>query len=448
MKMPRLFILLMSILVHAGAGFPSDRKAVSGREKHASWDDINVVAHGLLQLGQGLKEHVDKTKAQMRDVNTKLKAFNSTMTELQRRQQEQDEALKARGDEVEERVKMAADLVEEVKVKVEEVKKQNEDIHSRMGRLEEKVEEVLTEPSLDINDSDHSGVSFVQRVVAAQNSRIDQLVEKIKQQQDKLERQGLHLQALQSKVTHKRIKLHRRRDEERALSGEALQSTATSGLARDCHHLFLQGQRASGVYTIQPESSQPLTVLCEMTSEGGWTVIQRRQDGSLNFNQLWETYKRGFGSLNGEFWLGLENIHSLSKQGPYILQVELSDQSGQQQAARYQFQLDGEEEKFALHLKQEPSSGAQEEIMNTGASDLPFSTADRDNDLAADINCAQLLSGGWWFSSCGESNLNGRYPRRPSQLRRHQRQVMFWTSTKGQNNSLKTTVMKIAPAMI
>lgn len=95
----------------------------------------------------------------------------------------------------------------------------------------------------------------------------------------------------------------------------------------------------------------------------------------------------------GEFWLGLENIHSLSTQGQYILQVELSDQAGEQQSARYQFQLDGEEKKFAIHLVQESSSGVQEDIMNTGASGLPFSTADNDNDLAADVNCAKLLSG-------------------------------------------------------
>lgn len=36
----------------------------------------------------------------------------------------------------------------------------------------------------------------------SQNRRIDQLVEKIKQQQDKLEKQSLHLQTLQSKVSH------------------------------------------------------------------------------------------------------------------------------------------------------------------------------------------------------------------------------------------------------
>lgn len=97
---------------------------------------------------------------------------------------------------------------------------------------------------------------------------------------------------------------------------------------------------------------------------------------------------------SGEFWLGLENIHSLSKQGQYILQVELADWAGQQlPVARYRFQLDGEEKKFTLHLEDESSSGVQEKIMSTGASGLPFSTADRDNDLAADVNCAELLSG-------------------------------------------------------
>ncbi|KAK5930638.1 hypothetical protein CgunFtcFv8_026858 [Champsocephalus gunnari] len=411
MNMPLLLILLLFILVQAGDAFPTDRRA---GDKQASWDDMNMVAHGLLQLGQGLKEHVDKTKAQMRDINTKLKTFNATVAELQRRQQEQEEALKARSITEEERLE--AELSQQERT-------QNEDIHTRLDRLEQKVDEVLKEPRLDSNN--HTEVSFIQRLVAAQNRRIDQLVEKIQQQQERQEKQSLHLQTLQSKVAHKRVKSHRRRDEEMALRGEPAElRTDASGLARDCHDL----------------------VLCEMTSEGGWTVIQKRHNGSQSFNQLWESYKTGFGSLNGEFWLGLENIHSLSRQGPYILQVELSDWAGEQQHnAQYQIKLDGEEKKFALHL--ESLSGLQEKIMTTGKSGLPFSTADRDNDLSADANCAELLSGGWWFSSCGESNLNGRYARL---LRHHQsrRQGMFWTSTKGQNYSVKTTVLKMAPATL
>lgn len=147
MKMPQLVILLLTILVHAVAAFPTDRGA---QDKRASWDDVNVVAHGLLQLGQGLKEHVDKTKVQMRDINAKLKAFNGTVAELERKQQEQDEALKARSKEgEEEKEKVVAELVEEVRAKVQEGQTQSEDIHTRMDRLEERLDEMLKEPTLD-----------------------------------------------------------------------------------------------------------------------------------------------------------------------------------------------------------------------------------------------------------------------------------------------------------
>lgn len=162
MKTPQLLILLLTLLVHAGHGFPTDRER---RDKHASWDDVNVVAHGLLQLGQGLKEHVDKTKAQMRDVNGRLKVLNGTAAALERKQQEQGEALKAQSKEAEERYRLLTELAEEVKVKVGEVERHTGDITSRMDRLEE----VLTEPTLDSNDSEHQRFSFIQVRILIQN---------------------------------------------------------------------------------------------------------------------------------------------------------------------------------------------------------------------------------------------------------------------------------------
>lgn len=89
--------------------------------------------------------------------------------------------------------------------------------------------------------------------------------------------------------------------------------------------------------------------------------------------------------------MGLENIHALARQGRYLLQVELSDGQRQPDVATYSFQLAGEEEQFALRLEDE--SSPQEGILSTGATGVPFSTADRDRDSAADVNCAQLLSG-------------------------------------------------------
>ena len=41
---------------------------------------------------------------------------------------------------------------------------------------------------------------------------------------------------------------------------------------------------------------------------------------------------------------------------------------------------------------------------------MQFSTIDVDNDLRSGENCAaDEKFGGWWFNSCADANLNGRY---------------------------------------
>lgn len=65
------------------------------------------------------------------------------------------------------------------------------------------------------------------------------------------------------------------------------------------------------------------------TSGGGWTIIQRRKSGLVSFYQDWRQYKQGFGSIRGDFWLGNEHIHRLTRQ-PTRLRVELEVSSSRQ----------------------------------------------------------------------------------------------------------------------
>ena len=108
----------------------------------------------------------------------------------------------------------------------------------------------------------------------------------------------------------------------------------------------------SGVYEINPDDGVPFDVYCDQkTAGGGWTVIQKRLDGSVDFYLGWADYKGGFGNLNGEFWLGLDNMHRLTKEGRNIIRVELQDTEGKTAYAEYDmFVVASESAKYELSL--------------------------------------------------------------------------------------------------
>ena len=90
-----------------------------------------------------------------------------------------------------------------------------------------------------------------------------------------------------------------------------------------------------------------------MTTDGGaWTVFQRRMDGSQDFYLGWSNYKSGFGDLNGEFWLGLDKIHRLTKtanQG--VLRIDMETQNRNVFYAKYGiFSVDSESYKYRLKV--------------------------------------------------------------------------------------------------
>ena len=85
------------------------------------------------------------------------------------------------------------------------------------------------------------------------------------------------------------------------------------------------------MYKIDPDGLGEIEVYCDQkTAGGGWTVFQKRHDGSVDFVRVWDGYKRGFGNLTREFWLGLDKIHRLAVGSINKLRVDLEDVRGKQ----------------------------------------------------------------------------------------------------------------------
>lgn len=209
---------------------------------------------------------------------------------------------------------------------------------------------------------------------------------------------------------------------------------------RSCKDLLTRGIFLTGWYTIYLPDCRPLTVLCDMDVDGGgWTVFQRRVDGSINFYRDWDSYKRGFGNLGTEFWLGNDYLHLLTANGNQELRVDLREFQGQTSFAKYSsFQVSGEQEKYKLTLGQFLEGTAGDSL--TKHNNMAFSTHDQDNDTNGGKNCAALFHGAWWYHDCHQSNLNGRYL--PGSHESYADGIN-WLSGRGHHYSYKVAEMKI-----
>ena len=121
---------------------------------------------------------------------------------------------------------------------------------------------------------------------------------------------------------------------------------------------------------MDPDGKGSFQVYCDMqTDGGGWTVFQRRQDGSVDFYRGWNDYKSGFGQLTAEFWLGNDKIHRLTAARPSSLRVELEDWNGVRVYAKYgTFNISDEQAKY--RLKVGSYSGTAGDSLGPGDHDL------------------------------------------------------------------------------
>ncbi|XP_048053189.1 fibrinogen gamma chain [Megalobrama amblycephala] len=238
---------------------------------------------------------------------------------------------------------------------------------------------------------------------------------------------------------------------------------------KDCQDIANKGGKVSGLYYVKPaRAPEAFLVYCEIDSFGrGWTVLQRRRDGSVDFNKKWIQYKEGFGYLSPddrtEFWLGNEKIHLLSVQSsvPYVLRIEMVDWEGNKKYADYAtFKLGPEVDFYRLTYAYYFGGDAGDAFdgydfgddpsdkFYTSHNGMQFSTPDKDNDKFAQ-HCALQEGTGWWMNRCHAAHLNGKYYQGGKYTEKDTQHGydngIIWATWHSRWYSLKETTMKIIP---
>jgi len=177
----------------------------------------------------------------------------------------------------------------------------------------------------------------------------------------------------------------------------------------------------------------------------GWLAWLRKVDNSVNFKRNWNDYKKGFGDRKGNFWLGLETLHNITKSGGrYKLRAEMESWQNETSWAEYwEFSVASEADKYRLTFKEYDSiSSASDAFYHNNNQN--FSTYDEDND-AYDESCAPDYQGGFWFGDCSVA-----FPTSPIKPAGHVGppwNYMHWSNAfeNDSDKSLKTMSLMIKP---
>lgn len=171
-------------------------------------------------------------------------------------------------------------------------------------------------------------------------------------------------------------------------------------LPTDCSRIE---QNTTGLFMIAPGGQQhPILAHCI----GEWTTIQRRHDGSIDFNRSWDEYGHGFGTPSGEYWIGNDVLHHLTTDNCTSLKIIMQDIYDNTWEAVYSdFVVGAREDGYRLSIS--GYSGNASDALDY-QNHMQFSAIDVDRDIS-NTHCAGNYEGGWWFSHCQHANLNGRY---------------------------------------
>jgi len=155
--------------------------------------------------------------------------------------------------------------------------------------------------------------------------------------------------------------------------------------------------------------------------QDGWILLQQRtvnatsNDDNIFARMKWNNYRDGFEDPGIAYWYGLQKMHEKTSSGRWkvALVFHCGPMCGEVDkcAVFNDFKVDGENEKFKLHVGDEVlqkgfgTNNNWRSYSLDSDNNMAFTTSDSDNDNYAPYNCATLGGwlGGWWHpKSCAD----------------------------------------------
>ena len=132
---------------------------------------------------------------------------------------------------------------------------------------------------------------------------------------------------------------------------------------------------------------------------GGWQVIQQRMLQLPYSRPLMADYVRGFGRPDGDYWIGLDAMATITAI-PHELLIIIRDKFGRELAAHYAFiRINQAELGYAIQLGEKMSGELPDEWSRLNSKS--FSAYDHERP----VSCKD--TSGWWHSrDCYAVNLN------------------------------------------
>ncbi|CAH1776964.1 unnamed protein product [Owenia fusiformis] len=198
----------------------------------------------------------------------------------------------------------------------------------------------------------------------------------------------------------------------------------------------------TGVSTIATSDGRIFEAYCDQ----GWTYVFNRFDGSENFNRSWVEFQQGFGDVNLEHFIGLDNLASILNQRSYKAKFDLvtwpsSNLNPATGFAEFSsFTMANASDKYRINIGGYSGTAGDSMSFQNGQQ---FTTYDQDNDSRDNENCAVTFKGAWWHASCHYSSLFGIYEQEPTC--RAFALCVCWANYPGGNHhySFKEAVMKL-----